>query len=146
MKIDDVTAFRLYFDSKTIKPWVREPIASHAEAKLAILGVPCVVDFGFATSKKTCWPVVTKSCAWIFSDSHPDFFGSFYLTVDEDSHAPAILNSTIATAIELAKENRKFKAMKAALKPCSEPPSLDEPAGSRATPIRRDTVRAVSSP
>src|ERR1035437_4894436 len=121
MKIDDGTAFRLYFDSKTINPWVKEPIASHEEAKLAILGVPCVVDFGFTTSRETSpWPVVTKSCAWIFSDSCPDFFGSFYLTVDEDSHAPSILNWTIALAIDVAKENQKFKEMKAAIQSCGD--------------------------
>jgi hypothetical protein len=116
MKIDNATALKLYFDSKTIKPWIKKPIVSHEEIKLAILGVPCVVDFGFTTEKDFS-PLhdVTKACAWIFSDSSSDiFFGSYYLTIDEDAHAPSILNWTIDLAIDLAKESDKFRAMKAA--------------------------------
>lgn len=111
MKIDDATASRLYLQCKAGACLVKESKEStaHEEAKLVILGVPCVVDFGFSSSKRNFGHVEISSCVWIFSGSGPDFFGSFYLPVQEDAHAPSILNSTIDHAIEQAKENKKFQ-------------------------------------
>ncbi len=111
MKIDDATALQLFLHSKAGGEPHKESI-SHKEAPLVILGIPCIVDYGFSSSNsKKQFEVVTKSCVWIFSASSSDFFGSFYLPIDEESHAPSILNSTIAHAIEQAKTNPKFKAM-----------------------------------
>lgn len=108
IKIDDATALRLYLKSKD-GPMSQKESISKEETPLAIFDVPCIVDYGFSSSKKQS-EVVTKSCVWIFSGSSPDFFGSFYLPVDEESHAPSILNLTIAHAIEKAKADPKFKA------------------------------------
>lgn len=113
MEIDDATALQLLLHSKTRGGGgerAHKELISHKEAPLVILGVPCIVDYGFSSSENQ-FKVVTKSCVWIFSGSSIDFFGSFYLPIDEESHASLILNSTIAQAIEQAKTNPKFKAM-----------------------------------
>lgn len=111
MKIDDAKASRLYLQCKAEASLVKESKEStaHEEARVVILGVPCVVDFGFFSSQKNFGHVEIRSCVWIFSDSGPDFFGSFYLPVEENAHAPSILNSTINHAIEQAKANKKFQ-------------------------------------
>lgn len=111
MKIDDVTASRLYSQCKAGTHLVRESKESSArqEAELLILGVPCIIDYGFLSSKKSFGQVEISSCVWIFSSSGSDFFGSFYLPVEEGAHAPTVLNSAIRHAIEQAKANQKFK-------------------------------------
>lgn len=111
MKIDDATASRLYLQCKAGASLAKESKEStaHEEAKLVILGVPCIVDFGFFSSQRNFGHLGISSCVWIFSSSGPDFFGSFYLPVEEDAHAPSILNSTITHAIEQAKGNKKFQ-------------------------------------
>lgn len=112
MKIDDAVAMRLYLHSRTegIAVTNKESIAN-ADAHLQILDVPCDVSFGFS-SRKILGSIETNACAWIFSSSGNDFFGAFYLPVDEDSNAPATLNSTIAQAIEQAKVNHKLRQRK----------------------------------
>ena len=110
MEIDDATALKLLLHSKAGGGESHKESISHEEAPLVILGVPCIVDYGFSFSRKQ-FEVVTQSCVWIFSGSSSDFFGSFYLPVGEESHASSILNLTIAHAIEQAKANPKFKAM-----------------------------------
>ena len=107
MKIDEVTALRLYSDSKFGATCMKESTA-HEEGKAEIVGVPCVVQFGFSSKKECTGAVSTSACVWIFSGSCADFFGSSYLPVCEESDAPSILNSTIDDAIEQAKANPKL--------------------------------------
>lgn len=113
-EVDDITALRLYFHSKAGVPQMRGKESTfYEEANTEILGVPCIMRFGFSSEKKCSMTVVTSSCVWIFSGSGQDFFGAIYLPVDEDSHAPSILNLTIDRAIEQAILSPKFEARKA---------------------------------
>jgi hypothetical protein len=111
MKIDDATASRLYLQCKagaSVGKEFKESIALE-KALLVILGVPCVADFGFSSSRRNVGRVEISSCVWIFSRSGPDFFGSSYLRVEDGAQPLSILNTTICDAIEQAKANKKFQ-------------------------------------
>lgn len=116
MKIDDATAFRLYLQCKSRASWVkcRKESPATEMTKVVAFGVPCDIDFGFFYSNNSAHPGIS-SCVWVFRDSGADFFGAFYLPVDEDAHAPAILNTTIEYAIENAKASQKFLAQQSAI-------------------------------
>jgi hypothetical protein len=110
IKIDDSTALKLLSYSRASMSSQKDSIA-HQEAPLVILGVACIVDYGFSTSSRQSGGV-TKACVWIFSESSHAFFGACYSPVGEESKAPSILNSTIAQAIEQAKVHPTFEAMR----------------------------------
>jgi hypothetical protein len=114
MIVDDVTALRLYSQAKArgSQSAGKESIF-YEEIDTEIMGVPCILRFGFSSEKKSLMPVATGSCVWIFASSGSNFFGAIYLPVEDDSHAPSILNLTIKRAIEQAILNPKFNAMKA---------------------------------
>ena len=67
MKIDDATALQLFLHSKT-GGWgePHKESISHKEAPLVILGVPCIVDYGFSSSKNQ-FEVATKSCCLLYT-------------------------------------------------------------------------------
>jgi len=117
LQIDDATANRLYgkckSDLKFAKGRTKESPVTE-QCKLAALGVPCVVDFGFVV-KNVASQSQIHACVWIFSECSPDFFGSFYLPVDEDAFVPEILNSAIANAIKNAKASQKFQDLQATI-------------------------------
>jgi hypothetical protein len=112
IKIDTATASRLYLQCKAGATWVKGPKEStaHQEARGEILGVPCVIDFGFsAATKVRSGQLAVSACVWIFSDTGTDFFGSFYLPVAEGDDVASVLNSAISQAIEQAQGNHKFQ-------------------------------------
>lgn len=74
IKIDDSTALQLFSYSRASVSLQKDSIA-HQESPLVILGIACIVDYGFSTSSKQSGGV-TKACAWIFSDSSHAFFGA----------------------------------------------------------------------
>lgn len=112
MEIDAATASRLYLQCKAGATLVKGPKEStaHEEAPFEILGVSCVIDFGFSAATKIgSGQLEVSSCVWIFSDAGTDFFGSFYLPVADGDDAASILNSAISQAIKQAQGNQKFK-------------------------------------
>jgi len=117
LQIDDDTAHRLFGKCKSELAWIKgrskeSPVTE--KSKLHAFGVPCIIDFGFVL-KNVASRSQIHTCVWIFSDCSSDFFGSCYLPVKEDAHAPVILNQTIVHAIEHAKTNQKFKELQAAI-------------------------------
>lgn len=112
MKIDDATASRLYLQCKAGAAQVQGPKEStaHEETRVEILGVPCLMDFGFsAATKIRSGHIEVSSCVWIFDGAGTDFFGSFYLPVVDGEQATSVLNSAISQAIEQAQGNQKFQ-------------------------------------
>ncbi len=116
MKVNEATAFRLLSKSKDFGSSISgKESTAYEDVNVEILGVPCIVRFGFSSSKNLS-PIVTSSCVWIFGSINA-FFGSSYFPVSEDSLAPSILNSTIDHAIEQAKSNTTFQTMKVTFLP-----------------------------
>jgi hypothetical protein len=114
MIVDEVTACRLHCQAKAGVPHtLGKESTFYEEIDTEILGVPCVVRFGFTSRKKCSTPCVTTSCVWIFGSSDQAFLGAIYLPIEEDAHAPSILNSTIDRAIKQAILNPKFAALNA---------------------------------
>jgi hypothetical protein len=112
MKIDAATASRLYVQCKAGATWVKgsKESTAHQEARCEILGVSCVLDFGFSAATKIhSGQLAVSACVWIFSDLGTDFFGSFYLPVTEGDDAASVLNSAISQAIAQAQGNQKFQ-------------------------------------
>lgn len=109
MEIDDAAAARLYSQSRAGRLAANKEVMAHEVTHVAILGIPCDVSFGFI-SKQNFAGLATIACVWIFGSGGQDFFGSLYSPIGEESHAPSILNATIAKAIDQAKANPKFKA------------------------------------
>jgi hypothetical protein len=112
MKIDAATASRLYWKCKAGATLVKGPKEStiRQEARCEILGVSCIIDFGFSAATKIgSGQLAVSACVWIFSDAGTDFFGSFYLPVAEDDDAASVLNSAISQAIAQARDNHKFQ-------------------------------------
>lgn len=118
IQIDDITALRLYRHSKGWVPKIPGKVFDCCEDVNAnILGVPCIVRFGFSSKNKCLTELVTSSCVWIFSCSSQDFFGAIYLPVNEEVDVSSTLNLAIELAIEQAISNPKFETVQASLAP-----------------------------
>jgi hypothetical protein len=87
-----------------------EASTARQEVRCEILGVTCVLDFGFsAATRLGSGQLEVSACVWIFSDTGTDFFGSFYLPVADGDDVASVLHSAISHAIAQAQGNHKFQ-------------------------------------
>jgi hypothetical protein len=114
LKIDDVTASKLYLECQrdVLSAKSCKEIPAVEKTKLVVLGVSCVVEFGFCFNKYSSRPGI-HACVWIFSPCGEDYLSSSYQHVQSEIDARAILNSTICIAIERAKATSKFESLQA---------------------------------